>query len=352
MERSGGDTTDNWTEAVEDLVHGGEIDQATSLLESIASNLEKEFELEKNTKVADKLSTALQDLSKLYSVKGLSLKADQALSRAIQIKHQNGGLQTAEESISSGTSEASVSQNEATSSDGGAVDDWEAVADRAPEELLSPQSLSGVSKLSLEDSKAEGIKRRGRGTFSYNKQEGLYSDNQSYVPVIGEDNSDNTSVSNAAGDLEKEKLIYGTHHVLVLADFPLSTKTTDLEKMFGKFKDSFVIHWVNDKTAIAVFRTPSLALQASNSIQCPFTVRVLNESDEILNSIKPKDLEPPRQRPQTSARTAQRLIAQGMGIKLPSSFGSSELRKQEEARKNRIVSRQNMKDDAWGDDDN
>lgn len=64
------------------------------------------------------------------------------------------------------------------------------------------------------------------------------------------------------------------------------------------------------------------------------------------------DLEPPRQRPQTSARTAQRLIAQSMGIRLPSTFGSNELRKQEEARKNRIVSRQNMREDAWGEDPN
>lgn len=64
------------------------------------------------------------------------------------------------------------------------------------------------------------------------------------------------------------------------------------------------------------------------------------------------DLEPPRQRPQTSARTAQRLIAQSMGIRLPSTFGSNELRKQEEARKHRIVSRQNMREDAWGEDPN
>jgi len=62
------------------------------------------------------------------------------------------------------------------------------------------------------------------------------------------------------------------------------------------------------------------------------------------------DLDPPRIRPETSTSTARRLIAQGMGIKLPSTnFGSKELRKQEEARRNRIVSRQNMRDDAWGD---
>ncbi|GFP97165.1 coiled-coil domain-containing protein r3hcc1l, partial [Phtheirospermum japonicum] len=204
------------------------------------------------------------------------------------------------------------------------------------------------SKLSLEDSKkSQRTKRRGRGTFAYKKQ-GLYSDNQSDEPVI--DDSEDNSVP-PAEDLEKRNLIYGTRHVLVLADFPPSTRTTDLEKLLVKFKDLFVIRWVNDTAALVVFRTPSVALEASNSIQCTFTVHVLSEDDELLSSIPPKDLEPPRQRPQTSARTAQRLIAQSMGIKLPSTFGSTELRKQEEARKNRIVLRQNMKDDAWGGDD-
>lgn len=64
------------------------------------------------------------------------------------------------------------------------------------------------------------------------------------------------------------------------------------------------------------------------------------------------DLEPPRQRPETSARTAERLIAQAMGIRLPStSFGSKELKKQEAARKQRMVARKILKDDAWGSDD-
>lgn len=54
---------------------------------------------------------------------------------------------------------------------------------------------------------------------------------------------------------------YGTRHVLVLADFPLSTKTTDLEKLLENFKDrGFVIRWVNDTVALAVFRTPSIGI--------------------------------------------------------------------------------------------
>lgn len=64
------------------------------------------------------------------------------------------------------------------------------------------------------------------------------------------------------------------------------------------------------------------------------------------------DLEPPRQRPQTSIDAATRLIAQGMGIKLsPHRSGSPrEHKKQEDARKERITTRQKLRDEAWGED--
>jgi len=51
---------------------------------------------------------------------------------------------------------------------------------------------------------------------------------------------------------------FGTKHVLVLYDFSPSTRTTDLERIFEKFGDHGVaIRWVNDTSALAVFRTPS-----------------------------------------------------------------------------------------------
>ncbi|KAI4322480.1 hypothetical protein L6164_022171 [Bauhinia variegata] len=72
----------------------------------------------------------------------------------------------------------------------------------------------------------------------------------------------------------------------------------------------------------------------------------------VLLFIVHPDLEPPRQRPQTSAQAAQRLIAHSMGLKLSSTtFGSRELRKQEDARRNRILTRQKLRDEAWGDDE-
>ncbi|GER56965.1 hypothetical protein STAS_34731 [Striga asiatica] len=339
MDSSGGATIGNWTEMVEDLVQSGEIDRAVSFLESVISNLENELEKEqlqnKNGEkfgscTADRLCTALQDLSRLYAAQGLPLRADQTQSRALQIKHRKllrdelsiflgeshpthvkishmRELGARKGSSSNENAEDRISQDGATTLDGiaedglsesssnlhsdgiqhdsGGDDDWEAIADRAPEELLSPQCLPGISKLSLEESKSQQTKRRGRGTFAYKKQ-GLYSDNPSDEPIIDDDSEDN-SVGHAE-DAEKRNLLYGTRHVLVLADFPPSTRTTDLEKLLNKFKDLFVIRWVNDTTAIVVFRTPAAALEARNSIECPFTVRALEEDDELLSSIPPK----------------------------------------------------------------
>lgn len=52
---------------------------------------------------------------------------------------------------------------------------------------------------------------------------------------------------------------FGTRHVLVLYDFPQSTRTTDLEKLLERFKEhGFAIWWVDDTTALAVFRTPEI----------------------------------------------------------------------------------------------
>lgn len=73
--------------------------------------------------------------------------------------------------------------------------DWEAIAERSPDELLSSQCLRGVSKLSLEDNKPKAPKRRGRGTFSYKKDE-LYSDNLSDKSII--DNLEDEDVSHSS----------------------------------------------------------------------------------------------------------------------------------------------------------
>ncbi|WOG97557.1 hypothetical protein DCAR_0416898 [Daucus carota subsp. sativus] len=370
MDGGGSNDATKWSETVEDLVDAGDTDKAISYLETLVSNLEnKSDEL-------GKLSTLLFDLSRLYSTKGLSLKADHAQSRAItlqQLSHHaqhdvkavhtskefhvlHNETSTSEEIMENGNADKSLKSLDDNSPMGGCSDDdWEAVADRAPEELLSTEDIPDVSNISLKDKDTQIIKRRGRGTFSYKKQ-GLYSDQHSDDPAIdisedevATDNSQDTA--HGSQDTKIRDLKYGTRHVLVLADFPPSTRTNDLEKLLEGFKDRFAVRWVNDTVALAVFATPSIAREACNSLQCSFKSHILESDDDLLSSISPKDLEPPRPRPKTSARAANRLIANVMGLKLPSSsFGARELRQQEEARRKRIVSRQSMKDDAWGDD--
>ncbi|KAB2065659.1 hypothetical protein ES319_A09G104300v1 [Gossypium barbadense] len=331
MEKGG---EESWSEEVEDLVAAGDTQGAISFLENLISQLQAASSSDDL-----RLASAFSDLASLYSSIGFSLKSDQLLSRASPLKHHahssSIGLKNKDlkgDSLTS--SDVSLAENDNPLTHGNleklpvlpgdcwtpkssSDDDWEAIADREPSELLSSECLPGVSNLSLEDSKVEAPKRRGRGTFSYRKTE-LYCDRLSDVSASKDTDNEDVRKHPETKTMESK---YGMHHVLVLADFSPSTRTTDLEKLFEDFRDRGVaIRWVNDTTALAVFRTPSI------------------------------DLEPPRQRPQTSARTAQRLIAQAIGSKLPSNFGSRELRSQEEARRTRIVTRQKLRDDAWGDD--
>ncbi|XP_065868562.1 uncharacterized protein [Euphorbia lathyris] len=371
----------NWSEAVEDLVSSGDTDAAISLLETLVLQLET---LSPSETVSLQLASALTELSKLFSANNFSLKSDQLLSRATILQQRalhscpSGNVEAGKKGSSNDKDsqpnaalsfndlvpdgncvdvhleESSGLLHDASPCNGSSDDDWEAIADRPPNELLSSPGLPSVSNLSLEDTKSHSRKQRGRGTFTY-KQDKLYSDQQSDIsPKVAEENEDLGRSVNVQQDAESIHSKYGTRHVLVIANFPPSTKTIDLENLFQEFKDCVVvIRWVSDTVALAVFQKPSLALEAMNKIHCPFTMRILEDDDILLSSIPAKDVEPPRRRPQTSARTAQRLIAQGMGLKLPlpsKTFSSKELKNQEEARKNRIVSRQKMIEDAWGAD--
>ncbi|KAK4607220.1 hypothetical protein RGQ29_001157 [Quercus rubra] len=301
----------NWSEAVEDLLDAGDTDGAISLLETQVSKLQT---LNSSNSA---LASALGDLATLYSSKGFSLKADDLRSRAQLLKLQplSRDNQPNEDRISapdvalpcdnSGHLGKPIKSTEDENpGNGSSDDDWEAMADRAPDELLSSQCLPGVSeplkqdtKVQAPDTKVQGPKQRGRGTFSYKKDE-LYSDQLSDKSIINDAEDEDDACDNAEAKRDARN-----------------------------------------------------SLEARNHIQYPFTVRILDEDDTLMSSILPRDLEPPRQRPQTSTRTAQRLIAQGMGLKLPSAtVGSQEFRKQENERRNRIVTRQKLKDDAWGDD--
>lgn len=74
----------NWSEAVEDLVAIGDTEAAISLLETTVSKLENQESA--NESINIQLASALANLANLYSSKGFSLKSDQLVSRAFQIR--------------------------------------------------------------------------------------------------------------------------------------------------------------------------------------------------------------------------------------------------------------------------
>ncbi|XP_020107434.1 coiled-coil domain-containing protein R3HCC1L isoform X2 [Ananas comosus] len=338
-----------WTDEVEDLVDRGDVDGAISVLEAVVARLEAE-EVPSSSSATPPpppplpcpgdlgLAAALGDLAELHASRGFSLKADELRSRALALRARAdrtpspnlGGSDPAEEKKTPAKEDVRVSEetkkNQEEEQDD--EDDWEAIVDRgAIEDSLKLETDAASSKSTVVEEPVVSAtpKRRGRGSFLYDKSV-LYSDHHGEHTTL-EDKAEAKDKPEAHEYQDADKasgnrsVRFGTSHVLVVYDFPPSTRTTELEKIFEDFRDRGVaIRWVNDTVALAVFRTPSV------------------------------DLEPPYPRPKTSARTAQRLIAQVMGIRPTSNFGSAELKKQEEARKNRIVARQTMRDEAWGSD--
>ena len=66
---------------------------------------------------------------------------------------------------------------------------------------MSSQCSSGVSDLKLENTKGQAPKRRGRGTFSYDKRE-LYSDQLHDNPAVDLEDEETRNSSEDKRDLE------------------------------------------------------------------------------------------------------------------------------------------------------
>ncbi|CAO2181633.1 unnamed protein product [Urochloa humidicola] len=366
-----------WTEEVDDLVDAGDVDGAIALLESVVSDLSTSAAAPSGAHL--RLATALGDLAGLHASRGDTLRADELRARAIVLRSRAAapgalGDQELPEKCSSqegamGSKDSKVTANTEQKNED-EEDDWEAIADsgalddtlvRSLEQEARVPSCSSSEKSSNPSSSeksstpSSGPKRRGRGSFLYDKSV-LYSDQCGSERDLDDKEPSPQSGSKGHVDEQENSAVtaaaqFGTRHVLVLYDFSPSTRTTDLERIFEKFGDHGVsIRWVNDTSALAVFRTPSAASEAQSCIPPRYKVRPLKENDDLLAKIDGRDLEPPKPRPKTSARTAQRLIAHGMGLRQFTNFGSDELKKQEEERKNRIAARQAMRDEAWGSD--
>lgn len=350
------DASLEWSSRVEQLIgEENNTEGAIKLLEDVIAKLESLPNADTNLTLA----VALNDIGKLYASLGFSIKADSCFTKALLIKHRaqqqqpNSSYNLRQEENGkrlSGNSKETAATEPSTSSD----EDWEAIADQTPEPASHSQMTVEVSKLSL-NNQSRTSKQRGRGVFTYG-QNALYSDQTS--ECTNKDEAMEQPLHEGIDELYTTgDLKYGTSHVLVVDGFSPKVSTRELEDMFKAFTvHGVVIRRINDTIALAVFRKPASACEALRIIHSQYNIRALDENDSLLSLLSDKDLEPPFPRPPTSARTAQRMIvgalrSQGLtkGVSVKSNFNS--IQKQEEERKDRILMRQRLRDEAWGTDD-
>ncbi|KAK4772679.1 hypothetical protein SAY86_014454 [Trapa natans] len=180
----------SWSEEVVDLMAAGNSDAAISRVEILLSELSSR---KPSSSTVLHLSSAPQDLARIYSSAGFYLEVDQLHARALIVKecalhpplpsgtrnywwfysvigfvfHQNAYCLSYDNVEP--LKELPRIGKDASISNVSSHDDWEAMANCEPNDLLPIPShyLSELSKLSVDDKKPHGPKRHGRGTFSY-----------------------------------------------------------------------------------------------------------------------------------------------------------------------------------------
>ncbi|KAG9472442.1 hypothetical protein GDO78_019517 [Eleutherodactylus coqui] len=127
-------------------------------------------------------------------------------------------------------------------------------------------------------------------------------------------------------------------HVIEIYSFPAEFKTEDLLRAFASYqKKGFDIKWVDDTHALGVFASPIAARDALNSRNPLVKVRSLSEATRASRA-KARAfadcLQPAKDRPETSAVLARRLVISALGVRSTQSRAEreAERKKLQEAR--------------------
>lgn len=141
-------------------------------------------------------------------------------------------------------------------------------------------------------------------------------------------------------------------HIVEIYDFPTEFKTEDLLKLFHTNQQKGLdIKWIDDTHVLGLFSSPLAAHEAIRTKHPLMKVRPLSKSS---SDVKAKArscsdyLLPAKERPQTSAVLARRLVIGALGVKsnLSKEQREAERKKLQEARETkRLAARQ--REDAW-----
>ncbi|KAM9324819.1 coiled-coil domain-containing protein R3HCC1L [Gastrophryne carolinensis] len=141
-------------------------------------------------------------------------------------------------------------------------------------------------------------------------------------------------------------------HVIEIYDFPADFKTEDLLRAFASYqKKGFDVKWVDDTHALGVFASPITARDALASKNPLVKVRPLSQATRASRS-KARScsdfLQPAKDRPETSAVLARRLVISALGVRSTQSRAEreAERKKLQEAKARRHLEAK-QREDAW-----
>lgn len=141
-------------------------------------------------------------------------------------------------------------------------------------------------------------------------------------------------------------------HVIEIYDFPQEFRTEDLLRVFCSYqKKGFDIKWVDDTHALGVFSSPITARDALGSKHTMVKIRPLSQATRAAKAkarAYAEFLQPAKERPETSAALARRLVINALGVRSKQSKTEreAELKKLQEAReRKRLEAKQ--REDIW-----
>ncbi|NWR81382.1 R3HCL protein, partial [Centropus unirufus] len=152
----------------------------------------------------------------------------------------------------------------------------------------------------------------------------------------------------AAPDISDDEL----PHVIEIYDFPSDFRTEDLLRVFCSYqKKGFDIKWVDSTHALGIFCSPITARDALSTKHLMVKTRPLSQGSRA-SKAKARAyadyLQPTKERPETSAALARRLVIGALGVRsnqTPAQRNAERKKLQEARERKRLENKQ--REDAW-----
>ncbi|NXD67835.1 R3HCL protein, partial [Eolophus roseicapillus] len=152
----------------------------------------------------------------------------------------------------------------------------------------------------------------------------------------------------AAPDISDDEL----PHVIEIYDFPSDFRTEDLMRVFCSYqKKGFDIKWVDDTHALGIFSSPITARDALSTKHLMVKTRPLSQGTRASKAkarAYAEFLQPAKERPETSAALARRLVIGALGVRskqTPAQREAERRKLQEAQERKRLENKQ--REDAW-----